>query len=102
VTGLKGLRVAVGESGSGTRAVAQVLDRTLSGYVKKLQYDDIVSRTKAAITGHLPSGNLTSGVVAAEQHTSPRSLQRNLVAEGTSYRILVDAVRQELAESYLA
>ena len=32
---------------------------------------------------------------------SPRSLQRKLAAEKTTYRKLVDAVRQELAESYL-
>jgi AraC-like DNA-binding protein len=33
---------------------------------------------------------------------SPRSLQRKLAAEGVAYRKLVDAVRRELAESYLA
>jgi AraC-like DNA-binding protein len=84
------------------RQLAQALDRTLSEYVKKLQHDDIVSRTKSAITEHLPSGNLTSAAAAADLHMSPRSLQRKLVAEGTTYRTLVDAVRQELAESYLA
>jgi AraC-like DNA-binding protein len=40
--------------------------------------------------------------VAAELHMSPRSLQRKLSAENTTFRKLVEAVRQELAESYLA
>ena len=84
------------------RELSQVLDRTLSNYVAKLQRDDIVSRTKSVISDNLPSGNLTSEVVAAELHMSQRSLQRKLVAEGNAYRKLVDAVRQELAESYLA
>lgn len=34
-------------------------------------------------------------------HMSPRSLQRKLAAENTTFRKLVEAVRQELAESYL-
>jgi len=84
------------------RELALSLDRTLSNYVAKLQRDDIVSRTKSVISDNLPSGNFTSEMVAAELHMSQRSLQRKLVAECTAYRKLVDAVRQELAESYLA
>jgi AraC-like DNA-binding protein len=84
------------------RVLALALDRTLSACLDKLRRDDIVSRTKSAITEHLPSGNPTSAGVAADLHLTPRTLQRKLVAEGTTYRTLVDAVRQELAESYLA
>jgi AraC-like DNA-binding protein len=83
------------------RELALSLDRTLRDYVSKLQHDDIVSRTKSVISDNLPSGNYTSEAVAAELHTSPRSLQRKLAAEGAAYRKLVDTVRQELAESYL-
>jgi AraC-like DNA-binding protein len=84
------------------RVLALALDRTLSACLDKLRRDDIVSRTKSAITEHLPSGNPTSAGVAADLHLTSRTLQRKLVAEGTTYRTLVDAVRQELAESYLA
>ena len=84
------------------RELALAQDRTLSDYAAMLQRDDIVSRTKLAISDNLPSGNFTSEAVAAELHMSPRSLQRKLSAENTTFRKLVEAVRQELAESYLA
>ena len=83
------------------RELACVLDRILSDYLTKLQRDDIISRTKSAISEYLPSGNVSGQMVADALHMSPRNLQRKLSAEGTSYRKLVDAVRQELAESYL-
>ena len=84
------------------RELALAQDRTLSDYVTLLQRDDIVSRTKLAISDSLPSGNYTSEAVAAELHMSQRSLQRKLSAENTTFRELVEVVRQELAESYLA
>lgn len=77
-------------------------DRVLSEFVGKLQRDDIVSRTKSAISDYLQSGNFTSEVVAGALHMSTRSLQRKLTAEDTTFRKLVEAVRQELVESYLA
>ncbi len=40
--------------------------------------------------------------VAAELHMSSRTLRRHLTAEGTSYRALVDEVRERLAEELLA
>ena len=83
------------------RELALSLDRTLIDYIEKLQRDDIVSRTKSAISEYLPSGNIDSEVVAGKLNISIRSLQRKLAAEETTYRKLFDAVRQELAESYV-
>ena len=83
------------------RELALSLDRTLIDYVEKQQRDDIVSRTKSAISEYLPSGNVASEVVAGTLNISPRSLQRKLAAEGTTYRKLVDTVRQDLSESYV-
>ena len=84
------------------RELALAQDRVLREFVGKLQQDNIVSRTKSAISESLPSGNFNSEVVAAALHMSPRNLQRKLAAENTSFRKLLEAVRQELAESYLA
>jgi len=83
------------------RELALTLDHSLSSYLAKLQHNDIVSRTKTAISNNLPSGNATIQAVAATLHMSPRNLQRKLSAEDTTYRKLVDTVRQEMAESYL-
>ena len=84
------------------RELALSLDRTLIDYVATLQHDDIVSHAKSAISKYLPSGNMDSGVFASSLHMSPRSLQRKLAAEGTTFRKLVNEVRKELAEGYLA
>jgi len=84
------------------RELALALDRTLSEYLAKLQRNDIVSRTKSAISDYLLSGSLTDKMVADALQMSPRTLQRKLTAEKTSFRTLVQAVRHELAESYLA
>ena len=84
------------------RELALSLDRTLIDYVATLQRDDIVSHAKSAISKYLPAGNIDTGVFASSLHMSPRSLQRKLAAEGTTFRKLVDEVRKELAEGYLA
>ncbi len=84
------------------RELALAQDRVLGEFLGNLRHADIVSRTKSAISESLPSGNFSSEVVAATLHLSPRSLQRKLAAENTSFRELVEAVRQELAVSYLA
>ncbi|MDV6011733.1 AraC family transcriptional regulator [Haloechinothrix sp. LS1_15] len=49
-------------------------------------------------------GAITAGieVVASELHMSERTLRRKLAEEGTSYRALLDEVRQALAEELLA
>lgn len=83
------------------RELALALDRTLGDYVANLQCDDIVSRTKSVISDNLTSGDFTIEAVAARLSMSSRNLQRKLAEEGTIYRKIVDAVRQELAESYL-
>jgi len=83
------------------RELALSLDRTLIDYIEKLQRDDIVSRTQSAISEYLSSGDIASEVVAGKLNIGTRSLQRKLAAEGTTYRKLLDSVRQELAESYV-
>lgn len=54
-----------------------------------------------AITAALPEGGSVEAVARA-LHMSVRTLQRKLVATGTTFRELADAVRAQLAEEYLA
>lgn len=49
----------------------------------------------------LPTGGLTLELVAAHLALHPRTLQRQLTAQGTSFAGLVDEVRREEAERYL-
>ena len=82
--------------------LALTLDHTLNDYISKFQKVDIIARTKSVICEMLPSGRTNSELVADALHMSPRSLQRRLAGVETTFRYLVELVRQELAKSYLA
>ncbi|MCY1522904.1 HTH-type transcriptional activator RhaR [compost metagenome] len=49
----------------------------------------------------LPSGQVTIEQVAEQMKISPRSLQRYLHAEGTSFQKLLDQTRQSMATRYM-
>lgn len=49
----------------------------------------------------LPTGGLTLDLVAQQLAVHPRTLQRQLEAQGTSFAVLVDDVRREDADRYL-
>lgn len=49
----------------------------------------------------LPSGVITRDLVAGQLAVHPKTLQRQLAAEGVSFAGIVDDVRRELAEQYL-
>lgn len=66
--------------------------RARSGYAGRIR-DRLVQRP-----AHLPDLE----TIAAELHTSSRTLRRHLQREDTSYRKLVDEVREHLAEELLA
>jgi AraC-like DNA-binding protein len=83
------------------RELARANDKILAAYLKELTEGDLISRVKRAITNELPSGSPSEEVIAKSLFMSPRTLQRKLSNEGTSYSILLDAVRRELAEQYV-
>ncbi len=58
-------------------------------------------RVRSALLELLPSGKAKIGETARHLATSPRTLQRRLMAEGTSYQAVLDRVREELAMYYL-
>jgi AraC-like DNA-binding protein len=60
----------------------------------------IGARVRAAMLRHRPVVP-TLEDIAAERHVSPRTLRRQLSAEGTSYRALADEVRLTFAEELL-
>ncbi len=84
------------------RELALANDAILAAYVGELGSADIVSRVKAAIIEHLPSGAPGAAVVAKGLCMSARTLQRKLDNAGTSYSDTLEAVRRELAAQYLA
>lgn len=58
-------------------------------------------RVESTIRVTMPNGELSLGSTARMLSVSPRTLQRRLTREGTSFARLVDHTRRQLAEQYL-
>lgn len=84
------------------RELAHANDRILASFVTELTEDDLITRIKSALIEELPSGNPGDEKIARAVYLSPRTMQRRLAEEGTSYSKVLDEVRHELAENYIA
>ncbi|WP_240431308.1 AraC family transcriptional regulator [Mycobacterium kyogaense] len=62
---------------------------------------DIVDTVRSIVRQVLPSGELTATLVARQFGIHTKTLQRRLVAEGTTFSELVDDTRRELAHRLL-
>lgn len=78
-----------------------LLEKQIVDYLARLDRQDIVGRTKAAIFDLLPSGRANIDEVAASLDTSVRTLRRKLGDRGTSFKALLSGTRQELGERYI-
>ncbi len=61
----------------------------------------VADRVRGALLELLPSGDPNLGAVAGKLAVSTRTLQRRLRAEGSNFRRVLDATREELARHYL-
>ncbi|MGI9324083.1 MAG: AraC family transcriptional regulator [Pseudomonadales bacterium] len=84
------------------RDLARANDLILDDMLKRLESHDLISKVKRVVVEQLPSGTPSQEEVARLLATSSRTLQRRLAEQGTSYRNLLTAVRQELSRAYLA
>ena len=62
----------------------------------------LADAVRSVVRQLLPTGELTAAVVARQFGIHPKTLQRRLVAEGTTFPELVDRTRRELAHRLLA
>jgi AraC-like DNA-binding protein len=81
--------------------LARLNDQVMIEYLAKLDKDDIVNRVIAVIVDMLPSGGVADEKVAETLSMSVRSLQRRLKEVGTTFRTILDAVRKDLASTYV-
>ena len=81
--------------------VAEASDRIASDYISSLEEGAVAHDVRQAVLQMLPSGKVDQESIAAKLHRSRSTLQRQLGAEGTSYRDVVESTRQALAEKYL-
>jgi AraC-like DNA-binding protein len=86
---------------SSNRQLAAVFDRMLTEELARLDKADVVSRARAAVLEQLSSGEATAEDTAKQLHMSPRTLQRKLAEENTTYLQLVDDTRKDLALRYI-
>jgi AraC-like DNA-binding protein len=82
--------------------MASLLEQAAASMVQRLAAPSMAGEVRARVRRRLPTGRLDVGLVAAELHLSPRTLQRRLDAEGTSFRAVVDDVRRDVGLALLA
>ena len=83
---------------AGNRELAFANDRIAERYLATLNPDRVQDEVRKILLTLLPSGTGRQEAVAVALHRSVSSLQRQLNAEGVSYRQVLDETRHELAE----
>lgn len=82
--------------------IARLNDKLISEYLDNLHHEHELSRQVARlIRDLLPSGNISDEKVAESVFMSPRTLQRKLASEGTSFKQILQVVRLSMANEYL-
>lgn len=83
------------------KQLAQLNDHIVVRYMASQAKGDIVNRVKTAILEKLGEGSVTEATIAVDLHMSTRNLNRKLVAENTSFKVLLLEIRSELASQYI-
>jgi len=83
------------------KQLTQLNDQLLIEFAAQLDKKNIIERVKLAIIHELGTGYFSDYTVAAALHMSQRTLQRRLKENKTTFKTLVNNVRQELADKYL-
>ena len=81
--------------------VAKATDKIAEHYVEALDPNKVASQVRQLLIALLPSGNADQDLVSKRLNRSTSTLQRQLQAEGLSYRDVLDNTRRSLAENYL-
>lgn len=81
--------------------VAEQTDRIADNYIQSLDGSSIASAVSRMLVQTLPSGKSDQESIASRLHCSRSTLQRQLSAEGTSYRDILETTRRALATHYL-
>jgi len=85
----------------GAPDVAKATDKIAEQYVDALDPHKVASQVQRLLVDLLPSGKTDQDLVSKRLNRSTSTLQRQLQAEGMSYRDVLDTTRRRLAENYL-
>lgn len=83
------------------RALARANDQVVDDYLVRVSTDDLPGRVKSRLVELLPRGSASEAAVADSLHVSLRTLQRRLADEGTSFKVLLDEARRDLALRFI-
>jgi len=86
---------------SGNKQIALMHDEMLMKYLVEIKQGDIVQQVQLIILENLPDGQVTDRLVAGELNLSERSMQRRLKEHKTTFRFLLDGVREMVAKQYI-
>lgn len=81
--------------------VLRAIDAVAERYLDKLNPHAVVTSVRRLLSQLMSSGKADQGEVARRMNVSASTLQRQLRAEGTSFRAVLDGTRRGLAEVYL-
>lgn len=82
----------------GNEELARETDRITERYLSTLEPNRVQDRVRQILLTALPAGNANQQSVARSMNRSVSALQRQLRAEGSSYRQVLDETRQQMAE----
>lgn len=82
--------------------LARQNDHVVMSLVARMDRQDVVAQVRASFVDLLPSGDCNKEKVARRLNMSERTLQGKLSERRTSYRILLNETRRELAEQYIS
>ncbi len=83
------------------RDLARESDRILQDVERRLTDNSTIGRVRRAVLESMPSGKPGAQDVARALAVSPRTLQRKLQEEETTFQAVLDTVRKELAQQYI-
>ena len=82
---------------AGNPELAAQADRLLDRMMAEVDQGEVTSKVRQLLIQHLSAGNLGEAEVARQLNRSVSSLQRNLRAEGTTFRKLLEDTRRNMA-----
>lgn len=81
--------------------VLDASDDIAERYLESMDAQSVAAQVRRQVIQMLPSGRVNQESVAENLYRSRATLQRQLGAEGTSFRDILDSTRKSLAERYL-
>jgi len=85
----------------GTPDIAMATDRIAEQYIETLDPHKVASQVRRLLIDLLPSGKADQELVSSRLNRSTSTLQRQLQAEGMTYRDVLESTQRSLAKTYL-